>query len=71
MTVYVAPPVTVTAPEPAPVSPKPTQTPCQWLEANGYSYTFAVESWVDEGLPMNWDADRDGYPCEQSYGNQN
>lgn len=70
-TVYVAPPVTVTVPEPAPVAPKPAQTPCQWLKANGYSYTFAVESWVDEGLPVNWDADHDGYPCEQSYGNQN
>jgi hypothetical protein len=69
VTVYVAPPVTVT--EPAPVPPKPVQTPCQWLAANGHSYAFAVESWVDEGWPVNWDADRDGYPCEQSYGNQN
>ena len=69
VTVYVAPPVTVT--EPAPVPPKPVLTPCQSLAANGYSYAFAVESWVAEGLPANWDADRDGYPCEQSYGNQN
>jgi hypothetical protein len=69
VTVYVAPPVTVTAP--VPVAPKPAQTSCQWLAANGYSYAFAVELWVDEGVPANWDADRDGYPCEQSYGNQN
>lgn len=69
VTVYVAPPVTVTEPVPAP--PKPAQTSCQWLKANGYSYAYAVELWVDAGLPANWDADRDGYPCEQSYGNQN
>ncbi|MGB3444161.1 MAG: hypothetical protein WBA97_35940 [Actinophytocola sp.] len=71
VTVFVTPPVTVTVPEPAPVRPKLAQTPCQWLKANGYSYEFALLSWADEGFPATWDADRDGYPCEQSYGNQN
>jgi hypothetical protein len=64
-TVYVVPPKTVTAP------PKATQTSCQWLRANGYSYAQMATLWAQDRFPMNWDADRDGYPCEQSYGNQN
>lgn len=66
-TVYVVPPETVTAP----AAPKAAQTSCQWLRANGYSYTLMRSVWMQEGFPINWDADRDGYPCEQSYGNQN
>jgi hypothetical protein len=64
-TVYAAPPATVTVPA------VPAQTPCQWLHANNYSYEQAYAAWAQEGYPINWDADRDGYPCEQSYGNQN
>jgi len=65
VTVYVGPPATVTVP------PATTQTPCQWMQANGYSYELAYAAWVQEGYPVNWDADHDGYPCEQSYGDRN
>ncbi|WP_410659382.1 hypothetical protein [Amycolatopsis sp. lyj-112] len=64
--VFVEPPVTVTR---APVAP--SLTPCQRLFADGYSFTYAFTSWVNAGRPLSWDADRDGYPCEQSYGNRN
>jgi len=64
-TVYAAPPATVTVPA------VPAQTPCQWLRANNYSYEQAYAAWTQEGFPINWDADRDGFPCEQSYGDQN
>jgi hypothetical protein len=66
-TVTVTPPATVTV-EKAP--PKP-QTPCQHLYAAGYSYDAAYAAWADAGYPLNWDADKDGLPCEQSYGEQN
>ena len=65
-TVVVAPPETVTV-QPAP-QPK---TPCQRMYADGYTYEAAYTAWADAGFPINWDADKDGYPCEQSYGNQN
>ncbi|HEY7596806.1 MAG TPA: hypothetical protein VH969_26910 [Actinophytocola sp.] len=63
-TVYVPPPATVTVPD------KPL-TPCQKLHAAGYSYDVAYAAWADAGFPANWDADKDGLPCEQSYGEQN
>jgi len=63
-TVYVAPPETVTVPT------KPL-TPCQRMLAEGYSYDMAYIAWGQAGYPPNWDADHDGYPCEQSFGNQN
>ena len=67
-TVYVAPPPqTVTVP----AAPKMAQTSCQWLYANGYSYTAVLSIWAQENFPANWDADHDGYPCEQTYGNKN
>jgi len=65
-TVTVTPPATVTVAAP----PKP-QTPCQRLYAQGYSYAAAYSAWADAGYPLNWDADKDGLPCEQSYGEQN
>jgi hypothetical protein len=66
-TVYVPPPATVTAP----AKPAKPLTPCQKLHAAGYSYDVAYAAWVDAGFPANWDADKDGLPCEQSYGEQN
>lgn len=65
-TVVVAPPETVTV-QPAP-NPR---TPCQQLFSDGYSYDAAYDAWVVAGFPLNWDADDDGFPCEQSYGDQN
>ncbi|UJW32072.1 hypothetical protein L3Q67_44230 [Saccharothrix sp. AJ9571] len=75
-TLVVQPPVTVTAPPPAvqaPPQPQPprNQTACQWMHTNGYSYTAAYNAWQDAGYPLNWDADRDGWPCEQSFGDRN
>lgn len=64
--VVVEPPVTITR---QPVAP--SRTPCQQLFAEGYSYSYAFNSWANAGRPLSWDADRDGYPCEQSYGNRN
>ena len=66
-TVYVPPPPTVTVQR----QPAKPLTPCQKLHADGYSYDVAYASWVDAGFPANWDADKDGLPCEQSYGEQN
>ncbi len=63
-TVYQAPPATVTV-------PAQPLTPCQQLHADGYSYDIALAAWSEAGFPANWDADRDGWPCEQSYGDQN
>jgi hypothetical protein len=68
-TVTVTPPATVTVVQPAP-KPQP-KTPCQQLYAAGYSYEAAYAAWADAGYPVNWDADKDGYPCEQSYGELN
>jgi hypothetical protein len=65
-TVYVPPPQTVTVT----TAPKP-RTPCQKLHADGYSFDVAYAAWVQAGYPANWDADHDGLPCEQSYGEQN
>jgi hypothetical protein len=66
-TVYVPPPETVTVRQ----QPAKPLTPCQKLHAAGYSYDVAYAEWVDAGFPVNWDADKDGLPCEQSYGEQN
>jgi hypothetical protein len=66
-TVYVAPPETVTVPG-APTKPL---TPCQQMYVDGYSYELAYAAWQRADFPPNWDADHDGYPCEQSYGEQN
>ncbi len=49
----------------------PSLTSCQRLFAEGFSYTYAFSAWVNAGRPLSWDADRDEYPCEQSYGNRN
>lgn len=68
-TVYVEPPRTETVVVPAPRSNP--QTPCQLMYAKGYSYAAAVSEWLRSGSPINWDADKDGYPCEQSYGERN
>ncbi|WP_181771556.1 hypothetical protein [Amycolatopsis pittospori] len=64
--VVVEPRVTVTR---APVAP--SLTPCQRLFSEGYSFDYAFSAWINAGRPLSWDADRDGYPCEQSYGNRN
>jgi hypothetical protein len=68
-TVYMVPPPPQTVTVPA--APKAAQTSCQWLYANGYSYTAVLSIWAQENFPANWDADHDGYPCEQTYGNKN
>ena len=65
-TVYVQPPATVTVTN----APKP-RTPCQKLHADGYSFDVAFDAWIQAGSPASWDADHDGLPCEQSYGEQN
>jgi hypothetical protein len=78
-TVYVAPPETVVVPAPSTVyvAPKtvtrasPARTSCEWMHDNGYSYGQAYNAWLNAGAPLLWDADRDGYPCEQSFGNRN
>jgi hypothetical protein len=62
------PPVTVPAPAPA---PSKSLTQCQQFAAEGYSFGYAYNAWVRAGYPVGWDADRDGLPCEQSYGEQN
>ncbi|RSM57961.1 hypothetical protein DMH03_26485 [Amycolatopsis sp. WAC 01376] len=64
--VVVEPPMTVTR---APAVQRLTS--CQRLLAEGYSFEYAFSAWVNAGRPLSWDADRDGYPCEQSYGNRN
>lgn len=69
-TVYVTPPATVTVQQ-APPKPRQPLTPCQRLYADGYSYDAAYSKWAEAGFPPNWDADSDGFPCEQSYGEQN
>jgi len=77
-TVTARPPVTVTVPPPSTVYvPSPGAstgsglTPCQSMAADGYSYDEAYSAWIDAGYPNNWDADQDGLPCEQSFGEQN
>ncbi|RSN24316.1 hypothetical protein DMC63_05200 [Streptomyces sp. WAC 05977] len=72
-TAVVAPPATsvVVVEPPVTVTRAPSRTSCQRLLAEGFSYTYAFEAWVNAGRPLSWDADRDGYPCEQSYGNRN
>ncbi|WP_233599143.1 hypothetical protein [Amycolatopsis sp. WAC 01375] len=64
--VVVEPPTTVTR---APAVQRLTS--CRRLLAEGYSFEYAFSAWVNAGRPLSWDADRDGYPCEQSYGNRN
>ncbi|MGW4133073.1 hypothetical protein [Amycolatopsis japonica] len=72
-TAVVAPPATsvVVVEPPVTVTRAPSLTSCQRLFAEGFSYTYAYNAWVNAGRPLSWDADRDGYPCEQSYGNRN
>jgi hypothetical protein len=76
----VAPTSTVTAPpsvvvvQPPPVTvpaPSKSLTQCQQFAADGYSFSYAYDAWVRAGYPVGWDADRDGIPCEQSYGERN
>jgi hypothetical protein len=64
-TVYVTPPAPVT------VQPTTPLTPCQRMYADGYTYDAAYAAWERAGYPVNWDADKDGLPCEQTYGEQN
>ncbi|KZB79367.1 hypothetical protein [Amycolatopsis regifaucium] len=64
--VVVEPPMTVTR---TPAVQRLTS--CQRLLSEGYSFEYAFNAWVAAGRPLSWDADRDGYPCEQSYGNRN
>jgi hypothetical protein len=49
---------------------KPNLTPCQSLKASGVPFSTAYFSWTEHGAPASWDADKDGIPCEQSYGEQ-
>jgi hypothetical protein len=69
-TVVVQPPVTVTRPQTT-VETQPNLTQCQRLYTEGYSYIYTYNAWASAGYPSSWDADHDGFPCEQSYGNQN
>lgn len=40
---------------------------CRDLEADGYSYSAAVDYWRMHGQPDQMDANRDGIPCETVY----
>jgi septal ring factor EnvC (AmiA/AmiB activator) len=44
------------------------RTPCQQMFAAGVPFAQAYYTWSVNGAPSNWDADRDGIPCENSYG---
>ncbi|MBB5857381.1 hypothetical protein ACFQ05_31235 [Amycolatopsis umgeniensis] len=72
-TAVVAPPATsvVVVEPPVTITRAPSLTSCQRLAADRFSYAYAFDAWVNAGRPLSWDADRDGYPCEQSYGNRN
>lgn len=69
------PPGIVTTVVPAPstvvVTSPQALTRCQEMYAQGLSYSTAFSEWVAAGSPASWDADHDGYPCEQTYGDQN
>jgi hypothetical protein len=52
------------------ITPSAGQTPCQWLNARGYSYAQAYAAWAQNGYPASWSATGDGYPCQKSYGMQ-
>ena len=45
----------------------PTGLFCRDLDAQGYSYTAAVEYWRLHGEPNQMDADGNGIPCETVY----
>lgn len=47
-----------------------TGTPCQRLFASGASLDVVYVRWAEAGFPTSWDADKDGIPCEKSYGEQ-
>lgn len=69
--VVIQPPATVVQPPVTVTQPPKTLTSCQRLYADGYSFAYAYDAWARMGYPQNWDADHDGLPCEQSYGEQN
>jgi hypothetical protein len=70
--VVIQPPVTVVQPPLTVVRPQaPVLTSCRRLYADGYTFAYAYDEWVRAGYPANWDADHDGLPCEQSYGERN
>jgi hypothetical protein len=50
---------------PAPAS---NLTPCQQMGRDGIAYDHAFQVWLQNGAPASWDADGDGLPCEQTYG---
>ncbi|WP_370947647.1 hypothetical protein AB5J62_08840 [Amycolatopsis sp. cg5] len=68
--VVIQPPVTVVQQPPVTTvrAPEKALTPCQRMGAEGYSYSYAYSAWVRAGYPVSWDADHDGIPCEQTYG---
>lgn len=69
--VVIQPPVTVVQQQQQTTTvraPEKTLTPCQRMGAEGYSYSYAYNAWVRAGYPVSWDADHDGIPCEQTYG---
>lgn len=45
-------------------------TPCQRMGRDGVPFSDAYAEWLRSGAPANWDADGDGIPCEQTYGEQ-
>jgi len=49
-------------------SADPTTTTCRSSYAHGLSFTEVEDLWRRAGRPASWDADHDGIPCEQSYG---
>ena len=51
-------------------APAVTGTPCQRLFASGASLDVVYMRWAEAGFPTSWDADKDGIPCEKSYGEQ-
>jgi hypothetical protein len=52
---------------PGAVTDLPAGLFCRDLNAEGYSYTAAVDYWKMHGQPNQMDADRNGRPCETVY----
>lgn len=56
-----------TAPALGDVRALPDGLYCRDLDAQGYSYSAAVDYWRVHGQPNRMDADRNGIPCETVY----
>ncbi|GAA2349776.1 hypothetical protein GCM10009854_29380 [Saccharopolyspora halophila] len=52
-------------------APSPATHDCQVLQGRGMTYSEVLGYWSSLGLPQDMDDDRDGWPCETIYGDQN